>query len=49
MKKKTSIRSQIGRPKRNGNIDPRKQRKGSSKKQAAPPLLLWLEVLSRVD
>ena len=49
MKKKTGIRSQSGRPKRNGNIDRRKQRKGPKKKQAAPPLPLLLQAFSRVD
>jgi len=49
MKKKTGIRSQNGRPKRNGNIDRRKQRKSPKKKQTASPLPLWLQVLSRVD
>ncbi len=49
MKKKTGIRSQNGRPKRNGDLDPRKQRKGPKKKQAARPLPLLLQVLSSVD
>ena len=49
MKKKTGIRSQSGRPKRNGNVGRRKQRKTPKKKQAAPPLPLWLQVSSRVD
>ena len=49
MKKKTGIRSQSGRRKRNRKIDQRKQRKGPKKKQAAPPLPLWLQVLTRVD
>ena len=49
MKKKTGIRSQSGCPKRDGNIDPRKQSKGLKKKQDARPFPLWLQVLSRVD
>jgi hypothetical protein len=50
MKKKTGIRSQSGRAKRNENLDRKKQGKNGKKKQAAhPPLPLWLQVLSRVD
>ena len=49
MKKKTGIRSQSGRPKRNGKLGRKKQRKSAKKKQAARPLPLWLQVSSRVD
>jgi hypothetical protein len=46
MKKKTGIRSQNGRSKGSGSLDRKKQPK---KKQAAHPLPLWLQVLTRVD
>jgi hypothetical protein len=49
MKKKIGIRSQSARAKRNENLDRKKQRKNAKKKQATPPLPLWLQVLSRVD
>ena len=49
MKKKTGIRSQSGRPKRNGDVGRRKQRKSPKKKQAVRPPPLWLQVSSLVD
>jgi hypothetical protein len=49
MKKKTGIRSQSGRPKRNSKLEREKKRKGSKKKETERPLPLWLQVLSRVD
>lgn len=49
MKKKTGIRSQSGRPKRNGDVGRRKKSKTPKKKQVVHPLPLWLQVSSRVD
>jgi len=49
MKKKTDIRLQSGRRKRKAKLDREKNPKSTKKKQAARPLPLWLQVLSRVD
>jgi hypothetical protein len=49
MEKKTGIRSQSGRPKRDGDLDQGNHRKSTQKKQVTRPEPLWLQVLPLVD